>query len=168
MRIQTKNSKKTQSEMISYVLLIIIALVISTGVYAWIRWIAPSQHDAQTCSEDVALVINSYSCNNQIIFLTVENKGFFTIDGFFARATNDSNKIPTYMLLTMDPWADLVNVQGRYDFKEKFMPGQINVTRFSYQPIGSIKKVQLQPFVTADKGQLLICKNIAEINVEGC
>jgi hypothetical protein len=163
-----KESKKMQSDMVSYVLLIVIAMAISVGVYSWLKWYAPSQNQAQTCSEDVAMVINDYNCSNQIIYLSIENKGFFSIDGFFARGTNDSSKLPVSMLTNLD---SLTNIPGRYDFGEKFISGQIKTARFDYAPISPIRRIQLQPFVIADKGQLLNCPNVVDINIDsinGC
>jgi hypothetical protein len=162
-------NKKAVSDMVSYVLLIVIAMSIATGVFAWMKFYMPSAGESQKCSADTALVIQDYSCADKILTVIVENKGYFTINGFFLRASNDSAKLPIKMLPTIDPWAGITLNKGRYDFPEKLKPGQVNVTRFDYNnELDSVKRIQIQPFLLGKKGELLTCPTIADINIDGC
>ena len=163
----TRN-KKAVSDMVSYVLLIVIALAIAGGVYSWLRFYVPSQVDSQKCSEDVALAITDYNCSNRIIELTVENKGYFSSDGFFIRASNDSTKLPVIGLNTTKSSGGLTNLPGRYDIANRFKPGAIEIAPFDYAPMEKIQRIQIQPFVVGKKGELLTCTNIVDINLENC
>ena len=148
------DSKKAVSDMVSYVLLIVIALAISAGVYSWLRFYVPAQIDSQKCSDDVAIAITDYNCSNQILSLTIENKGYFTVNGFFARGVNDSTKLPTINLNTTNPQRGFTFIKGRYDIQEGFKAGAIEYATFDYRPLGSIQRIQLQPFMLGKKGEL--------------
>jgi len=85
-----KSDKRGLSEMIGYVLLIVIALSISIAVYAWIKYITPKE--TKTCPDDVSLVIEDYECytvtNGETIKklrLTISNRGLFETGGFYIR-----------------------------------------------------------------------------------
>jgi hypothetical protein len=164
--VMEDKNKRAQSEMIAYVLLIVIALAISAGVYAWLKFYVPSQNQ-ESCSEEIAIAITDYSCNNEtkVLSLNVENKGYFNIKGFFARVSNDSKKIPVNMLYPLNPSG--ITIAGRYDFENDFISGQSNWTRFLYNITDSAKRVQLQPYIVGSKGQLVSCQRIVDINLEG-
>ena len=169
--MKSKNPKKTQSEIISYVLLIVIALGLASGVYFYLTKIIPSQKEAETCSDDVSVIISNYSCDagNKIISLGLENRGLFNVNGFFIRASNDSSKLPFVSLNSTES----MNQVGRYDFigEAVFKPGDIITADFSYAgtDLTSIQRIQIQPYTTNTKTHaLLLCKNIVDINLDGC
>ena len=114
------------------------------------------------------IIISDYNCEQKILTLTIENKGYFTVDGYFLRVTNDSEQLPILPVPTIDPWAGLTLAPGRYDFREKFKPGMIQDSKFNYETMDSIRRVQLQPFVKGDKGGLLACDNIVDILIDNC
>ena len=164
MERKISEDKKAISEMVSYVLLIVIALGIAAGVYAWLRFYVPSGGGAEECSEDIAISINDYNCSAGNLSLDLENKGLFNINGFFIRAANESGKLPTIMLNTTD--ALPVKYPGRYDFATSFKPGKIAVANFNYTGF-SIKRIQVQPFVVGEKTKTaILCENIADINLD--
>ena len=79
--------KNALSEIVSYTLLILIAISISFVVFTWLKLQVPKNQ--QECPDNVHLVIKDFACDNNFyrINLTVENKGLFNIDGFFIRAS---------------------------------------------------------------------------------
>lgn len=162
------NNKKAVSDMVSYVLLIVIALSISAGVYSWMRFYVPSENESQKCSEDVAISITNYNCKNKLINLTIENKGYFTVDGFFIRGSNDSSRLPITNLNTTDPQSGFMYLNGRYDIPNRFKPGAIINSQFDYSAFNQLQRIQIQSYLVGKKGELLTCSNIIDINLEGC
>src|SRR3989344_210535 len=77
MRKIRKENKKAVSEIVSYVLLIVVAISLSIIVYAWIKIQLPKE--IIECPEGVSVIIKDYQCNeqNNIINITFQNKGFF-------------------------------------------------------------------------------------------
>ena len=159
-----KKNKRGISEIVSYALLIIIAISISVGVYAWIKTYIPSENERLKCPEDAVLAITDYNCTvmagEKILQLKIENKGFFNLDGFFIRAGNDSDKLPTVGLNTTDFPSEQV-FPGEY-FKE-IKTGEVLNARFRYGELTTIKRVQIQPIYNTT-----ICQTISDIRLENC
>lgn len=173
--IQSKN-KKALSEIVAYVLLIVISLSLASGIFIWLKNIVPP--DKETCQEDVSLSIKSYVCDvpTKTINITIENKGFFSVAGFFIRGSNQTNNLPIILLAQEDPKSS----QGRYDFKDKkLLPGASETISFKYvyynppyfnYSINPLKKIQIQPYVLPEKtkGLLLCDKAIINEEISGC
>src|SRR3989338_162195 len=90
--LQQTNNKKGVSEMVAYVLLIVIAVGLSILVYAYIKLYA-SGGTTQECKSDINLVIQDYTCENGQLVLTLVNKGLFDIDAAYVRLGAANKKI---------------------------------------------------------------------------
>jgi len=62
MTIRNKKNKKAVSLMLSYVLLIVIAISVAIGVYAWLKFVAEGTEGLEKCPADVSLIIQNYEC----------------------------------------------------------------------------------------------------------
>src|SRR3989338_8510282 len=93
MRKIRKENKKAVSEVVSYVLLIVVAISLSIIVYAWIKIQLPKE--IIECPEGVSVIIKDYRCNkqNNIINITFKNNGFYIIL-FVALVVFDNNRHP--------------------------------------------------------------------------
>jgi hypothetical protein len=178
-----RKNKKALSEMVSYILLVVIALGLSVGIYAWLREQLPSENE-EKCSEDVALTIVSYTCdiNTNQIALTIKNTGLFNISGIYARGSNEIGKITTIMLDSTtilgqgspasqegsDPYT-----KGKYDFNPtaQLKLAETKQIIFSYNFDDTDKdeliKIQIQPFVKG-KTNILLCDNVVDLDLTGC
>lgn len=170
--LEQKN-KKALSEIVAYVLLIVISLALASGVYVWLKAYVPNER--QTCSEDISLSVKTYSCNitEKLITLTIENKGFFATEGFFIRGGTEQGKLPAIMLAQNDP----LTTKGRYDFKDgKLYPQATETMSFRYvyseQNVSAspLKRIQIQPYTVSNKTKtLLLCDTgIINLDVTGC
>jgi len=171
------NNKKALSEIVSYVLFIVIAISLASGVYVWMQTLIPAEGELKECSDETSIIISDYNCNldsNQIT-LILQNKGKFTIDGFFIRASNDSNNIPALVLESNDTFPGeihLTNV-GRYDFVNindfhKLEPEKVVTTHFDYTKINKVEKIQIQPYVCNNRDSctaILMCNNKANLDI---
>lgn len=90
-------NKKGISEILSYVLLIVIGISISVLVYNYIRGQIPQGNDGTECDEATSLVVLDYTCDpiTKIINLTLENHGRFSISGFTAKLGNSTTTLAT-------------------------------------------------------------------------
>jgi hypothetical protein len=176
-----KLSKKAVSEIISYVLLIVMVLGISAAVYKWMSTSTPSI--SETCPEDVSLYVENYNCTNgtgecasgNCLIITMKNNGNFNIDGFFIRASNNTSLLPTAGLVYNDfddsLTQDSFKETGQFYFhminqrpKEPMKPGEKLTLIFDYQNAIPLKKIQIEPFLMGENS-LQICNDIA-INLE--
>ena len=81
--------KKGLSIMIGYVLLVVIAIVMSMVVYQWVRTYVP--RDAIECPAGTSIFLEEvkYDCSAspKILETTVKNNGLFDLAGYFIHAT---------------------------------------------------------------------------------
>lgn len=180
--IKKSKSKKALSEMVSYILLIVIALGLSISVFAWLRSQLPSENE-EKCSEDVAVSIRKYTCDTtkKEINLTLENTGLFNIKGLYVRGSNEEDRITTIMMNSSvflnegSPSASEGTTRGnpgQYFFSgETFKIGTQKNVVMSYN-FGSgtdeLKKIQIQPFVNGTNNQILLCDNLVDLSLVGC
>lgn len=162
-------NKKAISLMISYVLLTIIALVMAVSVWAWMKYYIPDS-EVEECNPDISLFVQSYSCDivKNEISLNITNKGFFRVEGFYIRATNESNdnKQPIYPLNISNPAPWEIQIEGRYYFQNPQLPQQTNNTHFDYTHMNTIRKLQIQPFVSSEDGSsIVLCENIFNLKI---
>ena len=152
--------KKAVSVMISYVILIAIAIAVSMGIYSWLRIIASDVKPEINCEEGTTLTLMGYSFAYENFTIDVKNNGRFNISGFILTVSNESGKPPTMILLGGEVY------QGYYYFLDPLRPGEekksinfSNETTRGYRiNISEIKKIRIQPFIQ-DKSDLRVCKN---------
>lgn len=87
-------NKKGVSEMVAYVLLIVIAVGLSVAVYAYLKVYVPK--DKPECQQDIALIVQQKICTISPTGLTLEiqlkNKGLFSVNAAYIRiAPSDKN-----------------------------------------------------------------------------
>jgi len=130
-------NKKAVSLLISYVLLIVIAMTLATILYFWLQTYIPDGNQLK-CPEDVSLIIKDSCCgkescdpNNDPGYFTLEfqNKGFHYIDGAYIRFSNKADKKPIYPPIPQDkvksPGTFLFGIDG-------LEPGETMEVTFDY------------------------------------
>ena len=161
--LQFHKSKKGISEMVGYVLLVIIAVGLSVLVYSFLSLYTPKEKF--TCEGDISLVVQDYSCDSPtgILNITLLNKGLFKVDAVYVRASNSSRQVRTILPKLGMPAASANSKQNliingssglqpdesiklRYNTDEvvKHNPGQYTL--------------EIQPALIS-KGQISLCKN---------
>jgi hypothetical protein len=87
-------NKKGLSNIIAYVLLILIAIGLSSGVYFSLTRLVPSEK--QECPSGTSLIISDIQCDSPTdgeINLVFENKGRFDIDGAYIKIGDSDSAI---------------------------------------------------------------------------
>lgn len=141
-------NRKGVSEVIGYVLLIVIAVGLSVIVFNYLKVIVP-KGEKPVCLEDVALAVQEYSCSaNKNITLTLSNKGLFTVDAIYVRLAPPNRKI-----------GDQVN---KDNVTLEIKPGESK--KITYIITGALAAsgpgeytLEVQPAVQTDKG-LAVCE----------
>ncbi len=150
------------SEMVGYALLIATALSLSLLVYAWLKSYVPGP--VESCPDDVALVLADVVCDptRKVVNLTLQNKGLFTVHGFYLKASNSSG-IPIWILKNATNSEDL-DVVRTGDFK----PNERQRWSFSYAHINRITRIEIEPFVGNDENEDLLCTKAAITEEVNC
>ncbi len=87
-------NKRAVSLVLSYVLLILIAFSIATGVYIWIKNQVPDPVEA--CPKGLSIIVRDVECDSttKTVNVTLANKGRFDIHGIIVRATDTTGSLP--------------------------------------------------------------------------
>ena len=86
-------NKKAVSLMISYVLLISIAVVISYVVYRNLKTYVPQEK--LECPDGVSIVIKDLKCNSNKLEINISNNGLFNISGYYVSGATSSGGLAT-------------------------------------------------------------------------
>jgi len=155
-----KEEKKAVSEIVSYVLLISLALGMSALVYSWLKFKVEKPFPEESCPEGVSLILHSYNCTGQgIINITIRNKGRFLVDGFIIKMNNVTRRkgIPgMYALLHKEIGTNIV-----YPTNGIGLPGSLNdkySAEFDYSAYNKILQVEIEPIRKTEEGEDAYCE----------
>lgn len=164
--MEIKN-KKGVSEIVSYVLLIIIAITLSVLVYGFLKLYVPKEKPE--CKEGINLIIENAQCIYDTKSLTVrlQNRGLFKLDRAFIRIGKIDKKFRQD--IGANPYT-LFTIQGG-NIIEGLNPGEIFMTNPSLtlptvvnQPGDYV--LEVQPAYTTkrgDKESLALCPPINQV-----
>lgn len=140
--------------MVSYVLLIVIAVGVSVLVFNFLSTYTPK--DRAQCGDDVRVVLQSYTCtpgNPGALNLTLLNKGVFKVDAVYIRFGAQNREVK-----------DLINEDDLYftrlvgNENPGLGPGKTATKSFSLA-ISSANKysVEIEPAVFSESNELALC-----------
>jgi len=157
-------NKKGISVVIGYVLLIVVAISLSLLIYAWLKAQVPKE--TEECPESLALVISNYNCTSNQITLSIKNQGYFNVDGFFARVKDESGVVHNLIEIGSNNQIETYFGVGEINI-EPLKPGESQDKVFSYEDIGKIVEIEIEPFIFEE--EVILCSNaIINQNLENC
>ena len=173
-----RKSKKAVSLMVSYVLLISIAIFLAIAVYGSLK-ILSNVSPKVDCKPDTSFIVEEYSCPNENSFsITLRNNGNFNINGIILTVTGNLDKAP---IINLDPAFGIGGTRsGYYVFSNDLKPGKTATATYSnkergslvqFDPIGSdsIVAIRIQPFILDKSANPLICeKAVIDQPIEPC
>ena len=163
-------NKKAVSEIVSYVILIVIAISLSAVVFVFLQQQIPKQ--SENCDEGVSLIIKDYTCyeSDKKVNIVFSNRGTFKIDGIYARYSNESERVPSLNLVTnkeIDATSNQITDDegnigflyfGRGTFPLELSPNRDYDQNFSYSEGGVLRLIQIQPFNQKNR-EIIICSD---------
>jgi len=147
-------NKKALSEIVGYVLLIVIAISLSVLVYTWMKNQVPRETAA--CPDNLALSIQKYECIKDSlgevdkIKVAIKNNGLFDINGILARYSTKENGLASKDLKGLSP----IKTAGRI-FKE-LNSSEVFEEEFEYSQ--ELVEIELTPIKLVE-GEMTICEN---------
>lgn len=143
---QLNNQKKGMSEVVGYVLLIVIVIALSILIYGWLRFYVTAE-DIPACSDDVNVVLKNQKCSfsggDIILNITLKNKGFFDVDGYVLRVHDRAGAKMGLYPLDMFGFPLAPNEERSVAY---------NVSNYSFDGyvLGDLTLVEVQPFTKGD------------------
>ncbi len=173
-------NKKAVSLMLSYVILITIAITMAIAVFAWLKIMANVEPVA-SCEEETSIILDEYSCDSEMFILQIKNNGRFSVDGFILSVGDSVERTPTNHLIPFNTRE--VTGEGYLRFfsgndASPLGPGQSREARFTNhekKPDGTIEEVdfdyirnlRIQPFIIDDKSEKkVLCDNVIRQTIE--
>jgi hypothetical protein len=152
--VADKKNKRGLSEVISYILLIVIAIVMSILVYQWLRTYVPTESVA--CNDGTSIFIKniSYDCTKHTLSVTVQNNGKFGIDGYFIHASNnpDSDALATVDISSKITAGGIIfgnSIRFSDSMDNSLSPEDVHnvqVSTFNVTSFGGLYKIEITPF----------------------
>ena len=148
-------NKKAISEIVSYVLLIVIAIGISAMVFAFLRVYIPKAQPA--CPSDVSLIVQSYDCAGNNLNLTISNKGLWKVDMAYVRLGTPGQAVKTEI-------SKSVNYGQYLNYPNGLMPADTVIKTYrlggiSNLDIESDMEVQVTPVVLSEENKPVLCES---------
>ncbi len=153
--MKNMGNKKGVSEIVSYTLLIVIAIGLSIIVFLFLK-VYVFKGQAPQCPPDVSLSLTEESCsvgNPGSLQFTITNKGFFTVNGFYLRFRQPGRKIENLIPLK-DQFKTFLEEDGLSpgDPQPFSIPVQVSA--------GQDYTLEVQPVVYNEKNEPAVCEAI--------
>lgn len=166
---RSKNlNKKGVSLLIGYVLLIVIAIALSTIVYAYLKLYIPKER--AECPNDISLFIDETSCviSAQEIKFTLSNTGFFNVSGAFLKIGPEDRAVKFQLNRDKEIFSDPLSPGSELEFVFE-IPNELNVVEnqryeIEVEPAQVIER-KLVPCENAIVNQPITCTQNLGTNV---
>lgn len=166
--------------MIAYVMLIVIAVGLSAGVYTFLKVFVPK--DTFQCQEDVQMIIQAASCTAQangkyLVSVELANRGYFYVPDVFIRfgisgkeVRSQLNPDQTSLALSGTSGLNCPKALSTDPCTDKGLkPGQsFSVNLADVSASAGSYVVEIQPAVRSDKGVLAICPSAVTTQAVEC
>jgi hypothetical protein len=135
-------NRKAVSIMVGYVLLIAIAVALSTAVFFYLKLYLPDERPE--CNVDIKLMIDYASCyknldGNQLIDINITNRGFFKVEGAYVKIGDIGRVFKT----DLNPSLSISECNGDYALN----PGKTSCKTFPTSSLSGLKELSVQPVV---------------------
>jgi len=163
-------SKKAITEIISTVLLIVIAIAMAGAVYTWMSFYVEKPLPEESCPEGVSFIIEQYHCEANTINITVQNRGLFDITGFSAKFNNETGNETSPELYGKYPLYEIETGNNTITFAAGLSSGERANFEFTFAGSGKIEQIELGPFKGYDNySRPIFCeKAIVRQRISNC
>jgi len=147
--------------MLSYVLLISLALIMAAMIYYSLRLIA-NVEPVSSCEDGTSLLVDSYTCSSGILSLVVYNNGKFAVNGFVITASDDPKETPVTPLLRRNDDNPGYYFFGPINSPSPLQPQTSENAEFSVSSsfLGfNIGYIRIQPFILSDSNTEIVCED---------
>lgn len=144
-------NKKAISEIVSYVLLIVIAIGISAMVFTFLKIYIPKAQPQ--CPSDLSLIVQDYSCTGTELELEISNRGLWKVDAVYVRLGTPDQAVKKLLSTQKD---NLFFEGGA------LMPSDSASKKYRIGGLTNLREemeVQLTPAILSEENKLVVCEN---------
>ncbi len=162
-------NKKGISDMVGYVLLIVIAMGLSVLVFVYLKNFTPT--GKLSCPDGISVFIKSAACNSGKLSLSLANNGLFTIDNLYIKMGSPDRNIRYNLNNPEDPVnGGLACATGKFTPRSTCDLSNLNI-QAANPNFGSGHQyvLEIQPMVVdANTGKWAICDGTAVSQMINC
>lgn len=82
------DNRRGLSEVVGYVMLVVIGMSLAMLVYGWLKGQLPGKE--KECPSGISLIVSNHTCTSKGIKITVRNEGRFNLEGYIVRGINET------------------------------------------------------------------------------
>jgi len=152
------SGKKAVSEMVTYILLIAVAISMAGLVYGWLKFYVQKPFPEESCPE-VSLAIIDYNCTGKVLNMTIQNRGRFDVDGYTMKINNGTGSYTLYDMRYVLNYVPL-----------KMESGNFSTGIFNYSVFNKIASAEIEAISGFDKyGRPILCEeSVLKQDLTGC
>ena len=155
-------NRKAVSLMVGYVLLIAIAVALSTAVFFYLKLYLPDERPE--CDTDIKLTIDYASCvidvanasTSSIVNINVTNRGLFKVEGAYIKIGDVGREFKEDLNPTLSLTSNCNNLESVLN------PGKIFCGTYSYNAIPTVpQEISVQPVIWVNNEPVLCSEAVA-------
>jgi len=166
------NNKKGISELISYVLLITLAIAMAAAAWFFLKPYAERPLAGEECPETVNLVLENYECNlaEKTFTFTLKNRGLHNITGVRLKIISYGQELEKDSLLFIPDCTGMGSDCVACDKAHCFGIDEESAEQtIDYSSYGNIKQLAIYPIRIDEQGEIQLCSNaVIKVPVVGC
>ncbi len=147
-----RRNKKGISEILGYVLLILVAVGIAGAVFSFLRASIPKEK--VECPDGISLIVKEFKCAGNYLNITLENRGLFSADGALIKIGSFSRVEKE--ILNCPGGLRSPGCGASFNIGGGLKPGRGIGFNITYAKKGNFE-LEIGPVFETDDGNLILC-----------
>lgn len=163
-------NKKAISELVSYVLLIVLAIAMAAAAYAFLKPYAEKPLPEEECPESVNIVLENYSCNSQTktMAFTLKNRGLFNVLGIKLSVVNENDGLEYDFLWLLPDCTEVDKCKPCSDISGNCLGVEKTVSSTGSYGNIQVRELVIYPVIMGEKTYLVCTSSTIKIPIAGC
>jgi len=160
-------NKKAISEIVSYVLLVVLAVVLASAVYVFLKPYAEKPLSEDECPDGISIVVERYNCYNDTINLTLKNRGIFAVNAVRLKIINYSDDYE-YDFWSFIPFCAQDTKCTSCRASNCFALSGEQTEKISYAAFNKIEKLAVYPIKEVNNKSVVCKEAVNTVQISGC
>lgn len=164
-----KMNKKAISELVSYVLLIVLAIAMASAAWFFLKPYAEKPLPEESCPESVNVVLENYSCDSStnIFNFSLKNRGLFNVFGVKLNLVNESGFEKDFLWILPDCTGiqNCILCNGNNGRNNEYCLGVGESFSNSYSYSENIKTLVIYPVVVGEKNYQICTNSVVKVPI---
>lgn len=166
MFVSKRKDKRGISVLVSYVLLVTLAVALAATTYFFILPYARKPLPEEACPEGISIVIENYSCVNNKINITIKNRGLHDVTGVYIKTESTAEELKDLWEISARVGCDPFYQCTPCGIEASISPGDECFVEIPPQILTNTAKIVLIPY-RVEKEYTTLCKDsVVKLGIE--